>query len=91
MTSLSGLPGLGMLHELNRGVFKVGRGHTDFIFNKHCKWVSRLEDVMERERETTKEHTNKDAVFYFKRRRRTQAREDRVHAEIEIATIKLGL
>jgi hypothetical protein len=40
---------------------------------------------MERERETTKEHTNKDAVFYFKRRRRTQARENRVHAEIEIA------
>lgn len=52
-----------MLHELNRGVYKVGREHTNFIFNKHCKWVSRLEHEMERERETTKEHTNKDAVF----------------------------
>jgi hypothetical protein len=80
-----------MLHELNGGVYKVGQGHTDFIFGKHCKWISRLEDEMERERETTEEHTNKDAVFYSKRRRRTQAREDRVHREIEIATIKLGL
>jgi hypothetical protein len=52
-----------MLHELNRGVYKVGQRHTDFIFNKHCKWISRLEDEMERERETTKEHINKDAVF----------------------------
>ena len=42
--------------------------------------------------ETAGEHVNKVAVFYIEQRQQTlQAREDRIHAEIEIAAIKLGL
>jgi hypothetical protein len=47
----------------------VGRGTLIlYLISAVNGWVSRLEDEMERERETTKEHINKDAIFYFKQR-----------------------
>lgn len=79
---------------IDESLFELWLSDIDFClaYNEHCEWVSRLEDEMERERETTEEHMNEDAVFYFEQRQRTlQAREDRIHAEIEIAAIKLGL
>jgi hypothetical protein len=45
---------------------------------------------MERQRETTGEHMNGDNVLYLEQRQRTlRAREDRIHAEIEITATKL--
>ena len=47
---------------------------------------------MERERETFGEYMNDDNVSYFEQRQQTlQAREDKIHTEIEIAAAKLGL
>jgi len=47
---------------------------------------------MEREREIFGKYMNDDDVFYFEQRQRTlQARQDKIHAEIEIAATKLGL
>jgi len=46
---------------------------------------------MEREWETFWECMNDDSVSHFEQRLTLQAREDRIHAKIEIAATKLGL
>jgi len=40
-------------------------------YKEHCEWVSRLEDEMERERETFGEYMNDDYVSYFEQRQQT--------------------
>jgi hypothetical protein len=64
---------------------------TDLAYNEHCEWVSGLEYEMEREWETFWECMNDDSVSHFEQRLMLQAREDRMHAKIEIAATKLGL
>jgi hypothetical protein len=78
----------------SEALFEFWLNDIDFCiaYKEHCEWVSGLEDEMERDWETFGEDIYYRDISYPELYYQTlRAREDKIHAEIEIAATKLGL